>query len=170
MDIRDVFSYIFGIIGIVWYYVCVIYIGSRPLPPDVAPGNFRSFMSLSVTTIGVSLATFVGMLLGLQSVSTDIQEKADAVQEAQKTIEAEHPKTVEKVSGKTDELKKTAKKTVPNYMQWAAAALYVLSLLLALVFWWRTEPMTDPAISNLGKSLLGFIAGAFSILLNLPKP
>jgi len=67
MDPRDLLILVLGIVGIVWYYVCLLRIGWKP-PAAGAASGFEQFMTLSITTIAVSLATFVGMFLGLQNV------------------------------------------------------------------------------------------------------
>ena len=58
--------YFCGSIGIIWYVVCILLLGFRPIPPNRA---FYEFMQLSITTIGNALATFVGMVLGFERVN-----------------------------------------------------------------------------------------------------
>jgi len=58
---------------------------------------------------------------------------------------------------------------ITTNLQWVSAGLYVLSLLIALWFWYRHGDKTDPAVSNLGKTLLGLLGGALAIVLNLPS-
>ena len=152
MTLRSVLLILFGTIGLIWYYLCLFVIGLN-WSTDPGTAEFRSFMSLSITTIGVTLATFVGMLLGFRGMSGEIQK---GVQESR----ADAP---------VDRIREIAEVTGGSRMQWAAAGLYALSLLLALFFWWHVGNTTDPAIINLGKSLLGLIGGALAVLFNLPK-
>jgi hypothetical protein len=152
MTLRSTLLILFGSIGLAWYYVCLFVIGFS-LSKDPGVAEFRSFMSLSITTIGVSLATFVGMLLGFRGVSEEIQK---GVQESPAGVPV-------------GRLHQIAQGTEGSRLQWIAAGLYALSLLLALFFWWHGGNTADPAIINLGKSLLGLIGGALSVLFNLPK-
>jgi hypothetical protein len=154
MDLRQVLTFVIGIAGLIWYYICLCYIGFRPLPAGRQPDNFRQFMSISVTTIGVSLATFVGMLIGVQGVSQNIKNKVAAI--ADPNIPGLKIQTLLKISWTTS-------------FQWWAAGFYVLSLFVAIAFWWQKRDQADPAISNLAKSLLGLIGGALAIILNLPS-
>jgi len=135
-----------GAVGLVWYFVCLLVIGNRW---SVDPGNatFRDFMSLSITTIGVALATFVGLILGFKVVSGQV-----------KGVDQAHPG-----------LEKVVKTTEITDVQWIVAILYILSLPIALYSWWLKGDDTDQAIVNLAKSLLGLVGGALSVLLNLPR-
>jgi hypothetical protein len=56
-----------GVIAILWYYYCVFAIGFHW---PIASESFREYMSLSVSTLGGTLATFVGMIFGVQTVKT----------------------------------------------------------------------------------------------------
>jgi hypothetical protein len=140
--------FVLGTVGIIWYYICLFGIGWNP--PDPRPNAFRDFMSLSLTTIAVSLATFVGALLGLKTV-------------VQKTVAAQAAATITApgVAKAFEHLEMT------TTLQWIAASLYVVSLLLAIIMWRRNGNATDPAVSNLAKSLLGLIAGALSITFSI---
>lgn len=140
MALRDTLAVILGVVAIAWYYVCLIATGSAPIPDGASADTFRGFMSLSMTTIGASLATFIGMLLGIHQTQT---LRASA-------------------SSGSSTLGITTK------LQWASAALYVLSLLIALWFWYLHGNKTDPAVSNLGTTILGLFGGALAIVLNLP--
>ncbi|MGH9769494.1 MAG: hypothetical protein ACREAB_18880 [Blastocatellia bacterium] len=151
MTLQSVLVLIMGSAGLLWYYVCLFNIGLRPLKPEETANAFRQFMSLSITSIGVTLATFVGMLLGVRSVSDTVK---GAVEVSQSTIPAPLVKQIIE-SGLTTNL------------QWGAAGVYIVSLCIALWFWYRGGDRTDPAISNLGKSILGLFAGALTIVLNL---
>src|SRR5262249_21693850 len=150
MTLRDALTLGFGIIGLGWYYVCIVVIGFRT-STDPADAAFRAFMSLSITTISVTLATFVGMLLGIRSIS-------DRIQQGVNQVPAAAPPALQQLA--TD-----AKGTL---MQWIACGVYAGSLLLALYCWWYYGEKTDPAIVNLGKSFLGLIGGALTVLINQP--
>lgn len=146
---------IVGASGLIWYYFSLFALGLKPLDPGQAAESFRQFMSLSVTSIGVTLATFVGMLLGVRSISNAVKEETQTVSE---TVSSAAPQVQQLASG-----------ALTTNLQWYAAGAYVLSIFIALYFWWRAGDKTDPAISNLGKSLLGLVAGALAIALNLPQ-
>lgn len=157
--LRDVIVFCVGTLGIAWYYICILVIGAKPLAGKAPGSSFRQFMSLSITTISVSLATYVGMILGLRSVSDEIQKgvaRANAMAGAATAA----------ATAAAAPLREAAQVANPNALQWGAAILYILSLVLALVLWWRGGDDTDPAISKLGQSLLGLIGGALSVLLN----
>jgi hypothetical protein len=147
-----------AIVGMLWYYICLLVIGFQT-SKDQSTTGFRQFMSLSITTISVALATFVGMLLGVQVISDEIKEGAPHVA----TAAAANPPAVKTLNA--------AVKTATGgtlYIQWVASCLYVVSIVLALFCWWyRGDAKSDPAIVNLAKSLLGLVAGALSILLKL---
>jgi hypothetical protein len=147
---KDALTLGLGVLGLAWYYLCLLSVGWKPLPPGQPPNAFRQFMSLSITTIGVSLATFVGMLLGVNEVKEQVAEAVRANTRALSPA----PSFAFPTLSSTD-------------LQWIAGGLYVLSLLIALWLWRKGGDDTDPAVSNLAKSILGLIGGALSILLNL---
>jgi len=151
MTLQAALTLAFGIAGLSWYYVSLFGIGWTPPAAGSPVSAFRQFMSLSVTTIGVSLATFVGMLLGVRSVSESVQQSAPVAA----ALDA------------SPQLNWLVQGTWITSLQWWAAGLYVLSLLIAIWLWRRGGDATDPAVSNLAKSLLGLIGGALSIALNL---
>ena len=151
MTLNNALVLIIGVVAIIWYYICLIGIGIHPLPIGTPADAFRQFMSLSLTSLGASMATFIGMLLGIRSISGTVRTEVAAT------------------STDTPNLKQLAAGAFTTSLQWWAAALYVVSLLVALWFWYHTGDLTDPAISNLGKSLLGLFGGALSIALNLPR-
>ncbi|MBI3866034.1 MAG: hypothetical protein HY290_29505 [Planctomycetia bacterium] len=156
IELRDALVMGFGLVGIIWYYVCLIVIGFQT-SKDQSVAGFRQFMSLSITTIGVALATFVGMLLGFRGVSDEINKGVTQV-------------TAEVADGKAavKQLQDVAQTAKGSTWQWWASGLYAGSIGIALFCWWYRGDNSDPAIVNLGKSLLGLVAGALSILLNLP--
>lgn len=153
--IREIGLITLGSVGIILYYFSILNLGLRPRQANQAPTGFQEFMSLSVTSIGVSLATFVGMLLGLEGISQNTQRQL-AMADLKPAIERAVPQIQQIVEG-----------TIVTNFQWGAAGAYVVSLILALVLWRRGGDNTDPAISNLGKSTLGLIGGALTVLLNL---
>jgi drug/metabolite transporter (DMT)-like permease len=166
----------FGVLGIVWYYVCLFNVGQNPGQPET---TFRTFMSLSITTISVSLATFVGLILGLQTVSEQYKQRASALTEAHGEIAqvaadastaANRGPVIADMAERANQLEGVAQRTVPSYMQWGAALMYLLSLIIAMYFWWKNPDNADPAIANLAKSILGLIGGSLSVLLNIPRP
>jgi hypothetical protein len=152
----EVVVLIVGSAGLIWYYVSLFSLGLKPLDVGQTADGFRQFMSLSLTSIAVTLSTFVGMLLGVRTVSNVIKEEAQAASGA--AAQAVTPQVQQLASG-----------ALTTDIQWWAAAVYVLSILIALYFWYRNGDKTDPAVSNLGKSLLGLVAGALAIALNLPQ-
>jgi hypothetical protein len=152
VSLQHALTLFIGGVGVAWYYVCLVVLG---LQTSVDPSNaaFRDFMSLSLTTIGVALATFTGIILGFRAVSDEVRE---GVRQAG-------------VGAAAIKLNAVATTVAGSFLQWAVAFLYVLSLLLALYFWWLFGDKAEPAIINLGKSLLGLVGGALSVLLNLPR-
>ena len=156
MALRDILALVLGIAALLWYFICLFSIGTAPLPTGTTPDDFRGFMSLSLTTIGASLATFIGMLLGIKQVGDVVRaEKSTPDQTGQQT------------TGGVQMQRLTAGALTTN-LQWVAAALYVISLGIALWFWHLHGDKTDPAVTNLGKTLLGLLGGALVIVLNLP--
>jgi hypothetical protein len=135
-----------GSMGLLWYYLCIADLGFRPTQKDQTPTGFRQFQSLSVTTISVSLATYVGYVIGLPTAS-DIAAKAVAAGSSATAI--------------------ASTGTVSN-LQAGSAMLYVLSLVTAVYFYYKKKDETEPAITGLAKSLLGFFAGVFSVALTVP--
>jgi hypothetical protein len=75
MTLQDALTIGLGVTGLSWYYVCLFGVGWKPPATGAASNAFRQFMSLSLTTIGVSLATFVGMLLGVRGASQSFQQQ-----------------------------------------------------------------------------------------------
>lgn len=138
-------------LGLIWYFICLFMLGSKPTTPGQAADMFGIFQSLSLTTISSTLATFIGMLLGLNTVSGNITQQA---------VTAAAP---DKTAGMINA-------ALSSSLQWWAAVLYVLSIVIALYFLFKHRDKTDSAVANLGKSLLGLIIGVMAIALNLPTP
>ena len=161
MEIQTILIRAIAIVGLSWYYICVIQLGLKPTPKDTTPNGFRQFQALSVTTISVSLATFVGFVIGLKgtehipSSSTNLSAAGSAASAASASM--------------TETAAKVASSASFGDLQWWSAGLYVLSLVLALWFYSRTQDSTEPAITGLAKSLLGFVAGVLSIALSGPS-
>ena len=141
-QLRNMLIAAVGTIGLIWYYLCVIELGLRPTPRGTQAGGFRQFQSLSVTTISVSLATYVGYVVGTPL-------NAPAVPAS--LVPAPVASSV-------------------SLLQWLAASMYVVSLILAVWFYSRKKDDTEPAITGLAKSLLGFVGGVFSLSLNIGNP
>lgn len=156
-QLKDWLIFIAGSVGLLWYYVCIIDMGLRPTPAGQQAPGFRQFQSLSITTISVSLSTYVGYVVGLPSESsTAVKAAAASATEAA-------------VPASAIEIVKVATTATVNNLQLASAAMYVISLILAIYFYSRTKDNTEPGITGLAKSLLGFVAGVFSISLNVPS-
>ena len=167
-EFRNLLIAAVGIIGLTWYYLCVIDLGMRPTNVGDQASGFRQFQALSITTISVSLATYVGYVVGipLQAVAAPdaipiLGAIADAASASASSASA--------ASGITKAILSNAKPGRVSLLQWLAAALYVVSLVLAVWFYSKTKDGTEPAITGLAKSLLGFVAGVFSLSLNVPQ-
>ena len=131
-----------GGIGIVWYVACILLLGFAP--HLVSDPQFYQFTTLSITTIGGALATYVGMIMGFTNANVTRRNGAN-------------PGTPTKISN----------------VQVAAAIVYPTSLLLAMSIWiWHlvAKDKCDPAIIELAKSLLGLIVGALMVTLNVQLP
>jgi len=163
IELQRFLTLLIGGSGIGWYFLCLVAVGNNWIPDEGDTKSFRSFMSLSITTIGAALATFVGLILGFQVVSRGAGAGAAAAQAAQA---AQGGQAAQAVS--TDHLQKLAADTKVSWVQWMVAFLYLLSLLVALQMWWKAGDSIDQAVTNLGKSFLGLVGGALSVLLNLP--
>lgn len=137
-QLKDWLIFIAGVTGLSWYYLCLWDMGRHPTPTGTQAGGFRQFQSLSVTTISVSLATYVGFVVGLTPPDSAAAGGAAVVSSS------------------------------ASYLQVASALLYVASLALAVYFYSQSKDQTEPALAGLAKSLLGFVAGVFSISLNVP--
>jgi hypothetical protein len=142
-----------GVIGLIWYFVCLCALGLKPTPAGQAASGFRQFQALSVTTIGVALSTFVGWIVGIKQTGASslaaqgVAAAASGVQQAASAVP---------VSGSITSL------------QVSAAWLYVGSLVVAIAFYAYKKDEAEPAITNLAKSLLGFVVGVFSVVLGAP--
>lgn len=129
-----------GSVAIIWYYVAIICIATNFIGQENSTqSEFRQFMSLSITTVSGTLATFVGMYLGFQA-------RREVVKNTQ----------VQQVISQ-------------SRFQALASLAYLISIILAIAFWgyqtWRGETI-DPVLQNLAKSLLGLIVGSLAVLLN----
>jgi hypothetical protein len=157
---------VLGVVAITWYYLCLFQIGL-----DLgSSGTFRDFMSLSITTIGAALATFVGGLLGVRQVASVVERTETPVNQNQMPAMGDPPSGVpQQQVDSAAQQQGLFHAFATTGMQWAATILYIASLLLALWFWYRTGNETDPALTNLGKTLLGLMGGALAIVLNAPK-
>lgn len=168
LDLKDAIVMAFGILGMLWYYTCLIVIGFQTSKaPETA--LFRQFMSLSITTIGVALATFVGMLLGFRGVSDEIRKGVTQVTTTTAHADGTPAGLNPQARPGLQKLQEVVRAAEGSALQWWASGLYAFSIALALFCWWyRGDTVTDPAIVNLGKSLLGLVAGSLSVILSLP--
>jgi hypothetical protein len=180
-----------GTIGLVWYYVCVFDVGLRPTPSGTTPTGYREFQALSITTISISLATYVGYVIGIPLQSQAPKDKPAVVSpqgggatatkgaavkpgdtaagsaESASTPPAQPKEAAASLQPGTTptDTKKPADGNV-SLLQWLSAVLYVISLVLAVCFYAKHKGATEPAITGLAKSLLGFVAGVLSVGLN----
>ena len=163
MSMQELLIRAIAIVGLAWYFVCLFHLGLRPTPAGTQANGFRQFQALSVTTISVSLATFVGFVIGLKG-------KEHIPSSPAQTAPAGGAATNGGANPPSDSgvLTKIADAASFADLQWWSAALYVLSLVLALWLYYRTQDTTEPAITGLAKSLLGFVAGVLSITLSVP--
>src|SRR5262245_52415850 len=134
MRFASILISVIGGIAILWYFICLIALGFRwPYTADSARDGFRQFMSLSLSTLSGTLATFVGLVLGIKTAETvNAPDRAAAVLQGEAL----------------------------SWLQMVAALAYVVSLFIALWAWYRTRDNADPTIQALGKSFLGLIVGA----------
>jgi hypothetical protein len=158
MSMQELLIRAIAVVGLAWYFICLFHLGIKPTPPGTQPNGFRQFQALSITTISVSLATFVGFVIGLKG-KEHIPSSAAAAA----------AKTGTPAPTDSGVLAKIADAASFADLQWWSAGLYVLSLVLALWFYYRTQDSTEPAITGLAKSLLGFVAGVLSITLSVPS-
>jgi hypothetical protein len=143
MRFTSVLILLIGSCAILWYYICLIFLGFvAPKPDPTTDEAFRQFMATSVSTLSGTLATYVGMILGVQTAAREPSvNRIAAVLQTRATP----------ISG----------------LQAIAAIAYVVSLFIALFAWWRNPSAPDPTIVALGKSLLGLIGGALTVILNV---
>ena len=153
VQLKDWLIIAVGAIGLVWYFLCILDMGLHPTKQGASGAGFRQFQSLSVTTISVSLATYVGYVIGLpaQAQAPGASSTVAAAAVASTSVAVLPPQAH------------------VSPLQWTSAALYVASLVVAVYFYFRSKDDTEPAITGLAKSLLGFVAGVFSVALNLPS-
>lgn len=181
VTMREVALYVLGALGMAWYFLCLFRIGKFPTATD--KNGLRQFQEMSVTTISTILATFVGVVLGLQGISgkTDttkkvVEEIRPPIAHMEKAAPGQPPpaaarvkEAVEKTDEATKRLDDLIRATTPSPVQWVVFFAYLLSLCVALYFWYYSPPNEDPnpVIVSLAKSLLGVIGGALTALLTL---
>ncbi len=103
-------------------------------------------MGLSLSTLSGTLATYVGMVLGVKT--TERPSNSNALAALIQTRD-----------------------TSISWLQGLAAMAYVISLLIALYAWYQNQGSPDPTIVALGKSFLGLIGGVLAVVLNInPNP
>lgn len=159
-QLKDWVIFVAGCAGLAWYYLCLFDLGLQPTAGGQQPGGFRQFQSLSLTTIGVSLATYVGYVVGLPSHAGSVA-KASAAATSAVAAAAVPASSASAVAAGV-----AAATTTVSPLQTVSAGLYLLSLLIAVGLYWRAKDATEPAVTGLARSLLGFVAGVFSISLN----
>ena len=103
-ETKAIVIFVIGSFGMLWYFYCLIDIGARPQPNQTNPGGFRAFQILSITTIGTSLATVVGLLLGLRDVSENINKNGHAVGEIRTQVTEIKPE-VAKIKSEVTKIK-----------------------------------------------------------------
>ena len=192
-DFKDILIAVIAMIGLVWYYCSLIDMGLRPTAAGAVATGFREFQALSVTTISVSLATYVGFVIGipLQAQPTDALKDKPPIAVTHSVASVAPPAVLTKTAppasaadngvatadkpndslptpqaGTSTSNKDRPPEPKVTWLQWSSAALYVCSLVLAVFFYSRTKGTTEPAITGLAKSLLGFVAGVLSVGLN----
>jgi len=148
LKFRDKLLIVIGALAISWYFVCIVYAGCTDVNGDAISKDMRQFMSVSITTISGTLATYLGMLLGFGSA---LRRGRDGEQPSEQT--SEPAAAVPQISR----------------MQAVAAVAYVVSLVVALGIWLATdETKLDSAVLNLGRSILGLFGGVLAVILNVP--
>ncbi len=158
MDLQTLLIRTISIIGLVWYYLCLLHLGLKPTPKDQTPNGFRQFQALSITTISVSLATYVGFVIGVKGTG---HMPPSIASNSQGVVPNSADSTA---TGILEQISNTAGF---DDLRVLSAAAYIFSLILALWFYYRKQDETEPAITGLAKSLLGFVAGVLSITLGL---
>jgi hypothetical protein len=195
MDSRTIVLVVLGVIALGWYYYCLIAVGLRGKKDK--PTQYEQFQGWSVTNISTTLATFVGLVLGLKGFEVETQKSKEAAAALQPAVgqigkvvaaepallkqdeklKGEPPEKVrqevKKVETKAEEvtsgLQRLIEAAKPSWFQWAAMILYMLSLFIAIGFWRsQGDDGVDPVISHLGRSLLGLLVGALSAALAVP--
>ena len=143
MNLRSGLIAFLGGVAILWYYICLLYLGFVQEEPPTGDGvAFAQFMGLSLATLSGTLATYVGMVLGIKT--TEKQPNPNPVAMLVQT-----------------------QNTTITRLQVVAAIAYVVSLLVALYAWWQNQESSDPTIVALGKSFLGLIGGVLAVILNI---
>ncbi len=174
---REIVLVLMGGLALGWYFFCLIRIGRNPNPNPLY--DQRNFEETSVTTISTTLATIVGLVLGLQIVSQDAiatQDSASNLEPQIAAIEKAVPDTAtdrsrvatDNAADVNAKLAAIIEATRPSLFQWVAFGLYIVSLMLAVYFWYKPpagQASASPVITSLAKSLLGVFAGALSALL-----
>jgi hypothetical protein len=129
-----------GAIAITIYYGAIIYAGILSVRSPNSEPEIPEFLSILITTVSGTLATFLGMALGFKQAHA----AASSVPEVAKVLNLSLPQAI-------------------------AAWAYVVSLVVAVGFWayCRFSKNTALTIQTLAKSLLGLFGGALAVLLNV---
>jgi hypothetical protein len=132
-----------GGIAVALYFGAICYAGAAGLhaADETKPVTIPEFVALTITTVGGTLATFLGMALGFKQASGATRGAAEAVT---RVLELSWPQTI-------------------------AAWAYIASLVLALGFWAFSgfAASTATVIETLAKSILGLFGGALAVVLNV---
>lgn len=170
MSSKQLLVYAIVGLGLLWYLFSLVQLHlSQPLAAGQAPDTYRVFQRFSVATISVALATYVGWIVGIKS-SDDVTAFLPIQSAyAQAPAPASQASDSASIASPKQEVKKppVPKGPAPTNLsgaQTAAASVYVLSLVLALVFYAFRRDQTDSEITNLAKSLIGFFVGALSVV------
>lgn len=154
-SLRDKLLTTIGTLAIFWYFASILLVGMSDLPgKDGADKDFltpaaRQFMTVSITTISGTLATYLGLVLGFAQVREQQREGAPP------------PPPGPALANVAPEITR---------LQAVAAWAYVLSLVVALLLWLcRQEDRVDPVIINQGRSILGLFGGVLAVILNVEK-
>lgn len=153
--LRDKLLAVIGTLAILWYFVAIFCVGSwKDAEGEAAKrtglrsAEMRQFMVISITTISGTLATYLGLILGITQVR-DAQLRASGERGRQAGATDDGPPQVSK-------------------LQVVAAWAYVASVVVALLLWAvRSEGEVDAVIVNLGRSCLGLFGGVLAVILNL---
>ena len=145
---RDKLLFTIGATAIAWYFLCITLIGFEivtersvvPVATSTTNGpnkvDLRQFMEFSITAISGTLATYLGMVLGLG------QTQANPGQQAQQQIST---------------MQKTA--------AWLYFGSLIYALALWGYFYSENKTPPE-VITSLGQSILGLFGGALAVLLN----
>ena len=170
MSFQQILIYAIVGLGLLWYLISLVQLQlTAPLQAGQTPDNYRTFQRFSVATISVALATYVGWIVGIKSADDVVAFLPIRSAYAQASAPTPPASEAVPVADRKSDVKKPSSPKGPapttlSKAQAAAAGVYVLSLVLALIFYSTRRDQTDPEITNLAKSLIGFFVGALSVV------